>query len=371
MKWIVVQTAFLGDVVLTLPLCVAIKQFDPEADVVFVTTPAASGVVERCSSVDKVVVFDKRARHRRSSARKVLAQNLHADDAIVLVPHKSFRTLMLVRDMRARRVVTYADAWTRWIADVKVPYPARLHDAERHLALLTPMSNTAHEVMGMLPIPLTSEHDRAQAKYHVPPGSNPLIVIAPGSVWPTKQWPMASFRELAMRLAQRDCRVVIVGDASVRGQIPESAQCRDASGQTTLPEAAAIIAQANVVVSNDSAPVHLASMCQVPTVAIFGPTIPEFGFGPLGPNGRVVQRTDLACRPCSAHGATACPIGTHACMTHLSVDAVEAVINDLLHAHDENRHAQSTTSIIPSTPTPTAFPTHGAGRPASTQEGQG
>jgi len=370
MKWIVVQTAFLGDVVLTLPLCVAIKQFDPEAEVVFVTTPAASGVVERCSSVDKVVVFDKRARHRSSSARKVLAQNLHADDAIVLVPHKSFRTLMLVRDMRARHVVTYADAWTRWIADVKVPYPARLHDAQRHLALLTPVSNTAHEVMGMLPIPLTSEHDRAQAAHHMPPGSNPLVVIAPGSVWPTKQWPMASFRELAMRLAQRDCRVVIVGDAAVHGQIPESAQCRDASGQTTLPEAAAIIAQAKVEVSNDSAPVHLASMCQVPTVAIFGPTIPEFGFGPLGPNGRVVQRTDLACRPCSAHGATACPIGTHACMTHLSVDAVEAVINDLLHAHDENRHAQSTTSIIPSTPTPTAFPTHGAGRPANTQEGQ-
>ena len=206
MKWIVVQTAFLGDVVLTLPLCVAIKQYDPDAEVVFVTTPAASGLIQRCSSVDKVVVFDKRARHRTSSARNTLARNLHASDATVLVPHKSFRTMMFVRDMRAQRVVTYADAWTRWIADVKVPYPARLHDAQRHLALLTAVSNTAHEVMSMLPIPLTSEHDRAQSHYHVPPGTNPLVVLSPGSVWPTKQWPMASLTTAAP--ANRTVRVI-------------------------------------------------------------------------------------------------------------------------------------------------------------------
>lgn len=362
MKWIVVQTAFLGDVVLTLPLCAAIKEYDAEAHVVMVTTPAASGIAERCHAIDEVVVFDKRARHRSASARTALARNVHATDAIVLVPHKSFRTMMLVRDMRARRVITYADAWTKWIADVKVPYPAAAHDAQRHLALLQAHTQTPIDVMSVMPIAITKESDVEQASHHIPDGVSPLIVLAPGSVWPTKQWPAASFRELATRLEHRGCRVVAIGDASTRGVIAESLLSRDASGQTTLPEAAAIIAQANVVVSNDSAPVHLASMCQVPTVAIFGPTVPEFGFGPLGPNGRVVQRTDLACRPCSAHGAAACPLGTHACMTHLSVDAVEAAINDLLHAHDENRHAQSTTTI-PTTATPATSAT--AGRSAS------
>ena len=362
MKWIIVQTAFLGDVVLTLPLCVAIKQYDAEAEVVMVTTPAASGIAERCEAIDDVVVFDKRARHRSSSSRTTLARDLHAADAIVLVPHKSFRTMMLVRDMRAKHVITYADAWTKWIADVKVPYPAVAHDAQRHLALLSAYTKSPIDVMSMMPISITSAFDREAARTHVPTGTQPLIVIAPGSVWPTKQWPVASFRELARRFEQRGLRIVVVGDASTRGCVVETELCRDASGLTTLPEAAAIIAQANVVVSNDSAPVHLASMCQVPTVAIFGPTIPEFGFGPLGPNGRVVQRTDLACRPCSAHGAAACPLGTHACMTHLSVDAVEAAVNDLLHAHDENRHAQSTKTISPTTTSAASGTLTAAGR---------
>jgi heptosyltransferase-2 len=371
MKWIVVQTAFLGDVVLTLPLCVAIKRYDPEASVTFVTTPAASGIAERCDAIDEVVVFDKRARHRTSSARRTLARNLHASDATVLVPHKSFRTMMLVRDMRARRVVTFADAWTKWIADVRVPYPAREHDAQRHLALLQAVTTTTDRAVDLLPIAITSVHDVVNADAHIPEGTSPLIVLAPGSVWPTKQWPAESFRELAERCERRGMRVVVIGDASTRGLIPDTQLRRDTSGQTTLPEAAAIIAQANVVVSNDSAPVHLASMCQVPTVAIFGPTVPEFGFGPLGPNGRVVQRSDLACRPCSAHGAPMCPLGTHACMTHLSVDAVEAAINDLLHAHDENRHAQSTQTISTTATSATSGALATAGSTDATQKSKG
>lgn len=350
MKWVVVQTAFLGDVVLTLPLCVAITQVDADAEVVLVTTPAASGIAERCESIDEVVVFDKRARHRSSEARAALARNLHAANATVLVPHKSFRTMMLVRAMRAQRVVTYADAWTRWIADVKVPYPVTAHDAQRHLALLSAVTQRTFDVSTLLPVSITSELDHRMAAVHIPTGTGPLAVIAPGSVWPTKQWPVTSFKELATRLEARGYRIVVIGDATTRGIITSTSMCTDASGQTTLPEAAAIIAQANVVVSNDSAPVHLASMCQVPTVAIFGPTIPEFGFGPLGPHGRIVQLEDLACRPCSSHGAATCPLGTHACMTQLSVDVVEAAINNLLHAHDENRHAQSTTTN-PSTTT--------------------
>ncbi len=366
MKWIVVQTAFLGDVILTLPLCRAIKRADAEAHVTFVTTPAASGIAERCVAIDEVVVFDKRARHRTSSARTTLARNLHASDATVLVPHKSFRTMMLVRDMHARRVVTYADAWTRWIADVKVPYPVAAHDAQRHLALLSAVTKPMADVLTLLPIKITSELDEREAAVHIPAGTGPLVVIAPGSVWPTKQWPVASFRELATRLGASGRRVVVIGDATTRGIITSSSMCTDASGQTTLPEAAAIIAQANVVVSNDSAPVHLASMCQVPTVAIFGPTVPEFGFGPLGPHVRVVQLENLACRPCSSHGAATCPLGTHACMTQLSVDVVEATINSLLHAHDENRHAQSTTTI----PSTTASATSAAAGASTSQEDQ-
>ena len=117
-KYIVVQTAFLGDVLLTLPMCAALKRMDPNASIILVTTPAAAEFVKGLSIVDEVVAFDKRGEHRSWSARKTFASSLNAGkDCIAIVPHKSFRSMLLVHSMKVDRIVTYADASTRWIAN--------------------------------------------------------------------------------------------------------------------------------------------------------------------------------------------------------------------------------------------------------------
>ena len=89
---------------------------------------------------------------------------------------------------------------------------------------------------------------------------------------------------------------------------------------------------------------HLASLQHVPVVALFGPTVPEFGFAPFGPNVQVIERANLACRPCSAHGSERCPLGTHVCMTKISVDTVFDSVHHFIHAHDENRNASAKTT---------------------------
>jgi heptosyltransferase-2 len=83
-----------------------------------------------------------------------------------------------------------------------------------------------------------------------------------------------------------------------------------------------------VLVTNDSAPLHLAQAVETPTVAIFGSTVPAFGFGPRGPRDRVVEIAGLACRPCSAHGPPTCPLGHHRCMREIAVDRVLAAIEE-------------------------------------------
>jgi heptosyltransferase-2 len=130
--------------------------------------------------------------------------------------------------------------------------------------------------------------------------------------------------------------VVIVGSGedrelglAVAAAAPERASV--AAGELPLRASAALLERAALLVTNDSAPLHLASAVGTPVVAIFGPTVPGFGFGPRGPRDRIVEHPALSCRPCSSHGPRVCPLLHHKCMQEVAVErvveAVMAVVN--------------------------------------------
>lgn len=339
MNVIIIQTAFLGDVLLTLPLCSAVKQAIPEAHVTFVTTPTAAAMLASVMCIDRVVAYDKRGEHATRAQQQDLAASLKSNEkTIVLVAHKSWRSALFLRAVNADFSVAFADSPAKWFASVTVAVPSGLHAAERNLLLLKPLLGlgvSAPRLLDCVPIALSYVDIETSS-------TSPHIVLAPGSVWKTKQWPVERFRELADRLVHEGMRVSVIGDASVADVAAGIAGVNNLAGATTMQEAAAVVARATILVANDSAPVHLASLQNIPTIAIFGPTVPEFGFGPFGSKAVVVQNENLRCRPCSDHGTQACPLGTHECMTSITVDAVYDHIQHLLHAHDENRHAATT-----------------------------
>ncbi|MBK8056386.1 MAG: glycosyltransferase family 9 protein [Gemmatimonadetes bacterium] len=159
----------------------------------------------------------------------------------------------------------------------------------------------------------------------------PLLAIAPGSAWATKRWPY--YAALARRLTLLG-RVVILGsdgDSHLAQEIVAETfgSAIDATGKLSLLASAALIGRAHVLVTNDSAPLHLASAMNTPTVALFGPTVTALGFGPLADARQVAEVPMLACRPCDAHGPRACPLTHWRCMRDLTVaevlDAVDAV----------------------------------------------
>ena len=323
----VMQTAFIGDVLLTLPLLKALRIALPDASLSLITTPAGAEVVAGVDFIDRVLAFDKRGEHRSTPGMRTLAQQLGSVDALI-VPHKSVRTLRLVRMIKAPFVVTYDDAWTKYAATVKVPYPIDRHDADRHFALLRGLlPATAWCKEQLVPITLADNEDDTIALEYVR-DLGTYVVLAPGSAWPTKQWPLDSMQELASTIVSDGRRVVVVGDASVNGRL-SGPGITDLAGALTMRQSAAVIAGSEALVSNDSAPLHIASLQNVPAVAIFGPTTPAFGFGPFSDRHAVVE-LDLACRPCSPHGTVACPIGTHACMKGIGVDAVMHALRTVL-----------------------------------------
>jgi len=161
----------------------------------------------------------------------------------------------------------------------------------------------------------------------------PLVALAPGSVWATKRWPY--YAPLAARLAARGARVVVIGggdDAALAAEIAAAAgpTTLDATGKLSLLASAELIGRAGALVTNDSAPQHLASAMGTPTVTVFGPTVPDFGFGPLAPRRATVGHDSLDCRPCDRHGPQRCPLGHWKCMREVGAEEVMAALDRVM-----------------------------------------
>ncbi len=162
----------------------------------------------------------------------------------------------------------------------------------------------------------------------IPPASGPplpegFVVISPGAQHPTRSWPW--FAELAELLLERRLNLVWVG---LEREGPSGVPGLDLRGRTSLQELLYVISMARAVVSGDTGPMHLARCLGVPVVALFGPTIPEFGFGPLPGQGVVLER-DLKCRPCSLHGEKPCPYGLE-CLTAIGPEEVAEALSGIL-----------------------------------------
>jgi len=328
----VVQTAFLGDVLLTLPMIAELKSAMPWARVRLVTTPAAATFVTDLALADEVIAFDKRGSDAGWKGIKAFARSLRCPAHAVIVPHRSLRTAVLVREMQATWSCTVRTAWSRWVCTQSIPYPSVLHDADRHLrlaAVLTGVVKTKEDV-GKIELCTPSDLEAVHHLLHEHGVRKPYVVVAPGSVWPTKRWSQRHGAALVQTLADRNDTVVVLGETSLADAFPKREQVIDLRGKTTFREAAAVINGASVVVCNDSSPLHLATLQHVPVVAVFGPTVPEFGFGPYGPRARVVEETALSCRPCSPHGTASCPLGTHACMESIEPIRILNAMNEIV-----------------------------------------
>jgi heptosyltransferase-2 len=165
-----------------------------------------------------------------------------------------------------------------------------------------------------------------------------VIAVAPGSVWATKRWTPGGFTDLVREIATTHDVVLIGGggDRELCAGIATragAAGVANTAGELPFLASAALLGHAAALVSNDSAPVHLASAMGTPVVEIYGATGPQFGFTPWQVPHRIVQLEGLPCKPCRIHGSDACPIGTFECMEQLParrvLEALQALLADV------------------------------------------
>jgi lipopolysaccharide heptosyltransferase II len=318
---LVVQTAHLGDLVLTLPLIQQLaRQFGP-VDVV--VTPAAAALLNGEPSVHRVVPYDKRGADRGVAGLLRLARRLRSGRYLrAFLPHRSLRSALLVRLAGIPQRTGFAGSLA------SLTYTRRVQRAlEAHETLRLARLAGSPDPPGAPWFRLAPEDVRAADSWLAARAiGQEFVVLAPGARWATKRWPW--FAELAARL---DISLVVVGGAEDRGRgeavvRAASGRAHSAAGEMTLTQVAALISRAALVVSNDSVAMHLAVALARPIIAIVGPTGPAPGFQPLSSADTVVAHTGLACRPCSPHGHDRCPLGHHRCMIELEVEPVQALV---------------------------------------------
>jgi len=327
---LVVQTSFLGDMVLTTPLFAYLAKSGP-VDVV--CTPAAAALVANNPSIREVISYDKRGAERGAGGFTRLASRLRErryDAAYMAQGSIRSGALALLAGIGDR--VGFATSAGKLFYTTRIPPIDNMHHAARLLSLGTRNPLRASSARELQPHLYPGDVDRTTVDRLVNGAMGPYVALAPGSVWATKRWPF--YPDLARALAS-DATIIVVGAEADRGLAADIVAATDgaaidATGRLSLLASAELIGRASLLVTNDSAPQHLASAMNTPTLAIFGPTVPEFGFGPLAEQSRVLGRTELPCRPCDRHGPQKCPLGHWRCMREISADDVAAAARELL-----------------------------------------
>ncbi len=331
-KILVIQTAFLGDVIMSTPLIRALREIFASAEIDVVTIPATSIVFRECPHVNNVLHFDKRKLLRKIGSFIQLVFKLRKrkyDLAVSIQGSLTSSFLMLLGGISTR----VGFARQKWVT-ISVTHEKGLHIRERYISLVKPFSDKNFDLQTEIFWSNNEENKSQQFIQDFRENGRFLVGIAPGSVWNTKRWLKEYFAILLNLLEQENIKVILIGGEDDRLLCEEivgksKANAMNLAGKLSILESAAVIQQLDLMISNDSAPLHIANAVKTDVIAFFGPTVQRFGCYPYRANDRMLE-VDLYCRPCSKHGSRTCPEKHFRCMRDIKPKmAFEAIISYL------------------------------------------
>jgi len=331
---LIVQTAFLGDVILATPLIRAVRELFPDSFISFLLIPETKRVLDNNPHLNEVLTYDKRTKAGVGAFLQIVNRVRGKDLDLALVPHRSFRSALLAGLARIPFRIGFDKSAGSFLLTRKVPYRSDVHEVERNLSLVSEFNPPAQD---FLPELFPSSDDLSSVRKMLTDSGvreqDKVVAVAPGSVWATKRWLPERFAQVCDLLMSR-ARVKVV----LTGSEDDLALCRQIAGlmkekpvilagRTDVLQSAALVSLCRAVLSNDSAPVHMASAMRKPVVTVFGSTVPELGFSPYRV-GHVIVQKELDCRPCGIHGKKKCPKEHFKCMKEITTDEVfEAVLS--------------------------------------------
>jgi heptosyltransferase-2 len=335
----ILQTAFLGDVALAMPFAQAIDDYCDTTEITFLTTPSAAQLVSCMPGVDNVISYDKRGLQSGKRGMEFVAEILREKKVdCIIAPHRSIRTTMITYLAKPVYSVGYDKNALSFLYKKRAKYYSHMHEVERLFQLFTAFSGTESMIKTIPDVKLEIDDDvhmfidSKLSSLNITNKSK-IVAVAPGSVWATKKWLESYFIELCSLLIKQGLEPILIGSAIDKGlcaRIANASGANSFAGESSIPQTLCLLEKASLTITNDSAPTHFAGLVKCPTVTIFGPTSPIFGFAPRGVHDRVIEIEDLKCKPCEIHGSNKCPTGTFDCMKKILPHDVLKVCLDVL-----------------------------------------
>ncbi|MBO0939581.1 glycosyltransferase family 9 protein [Fibrella sp. HMF5335] len=331
-RFLIIQTAFIGDVILASALLEQLHDHYPSATLDLLVRQGNESLFTGHPFLNQVLIWQKKKQKYRSLWK--LSEQIRAARYDVVINLQRFGATGLLTALSGAGTTIGFDKnpFSAWFTH-RVPHQIggnpddnngiNRHEVDRNAALLRPLGNfgTRQPRPKLYPGPA----DYAAVK---PFQGAPYVCIAPTSVWYTKQFPAKGWVKVIAQLNH-------AGPVYLLGAPADSDACEairqqsdgerviNLAGKLSLLQSAALMQGALMNYVNDSAPLHLCSAMNAPTTAIFCSTTPAFGFGPLADNSRVVEARELlTCKPCNLHGRPACPLGHFRCAYGIEIEEV-------------------------------------------------
>ncbi len=338
-KILVIQTAFPGDAILSLPMVRKLKEMNEDSIIDVVCTPITKDIFRLAPYINETIVIDKKGEHKSLLNFISFSKNIkkRSYDRIYS-PHRSFRTAFMVLLSGTRETYGFSNSSFSHVFKYVADYKLHHHEVQRGLDLIGYIySNGGWKILPEIDIPAAVELKiNGYLKEKI--NKSAFAVIAPGSIWATKKYPLENYKKIIKYLISINLKVIVIGgkEEEEDGNLLASefkGNLFSTAGKYTFAESITLLKHAKILISNDSAPTHLGLCADIPVLTLYCSTIPEFGFYPYNDKSQWMSITDLDCKPCGIHGYNACPLKHFLCGYKLEAELVISKIEEMLNAN--------------------------------------
>ncbi|HRG76506.1 MAG TPA: lipopolysaccharide heptosyltransferase II [Leptospiraceae bacterium] len=340
MKILIIQTAFLGDLILTTSFFREVKEKYKGAEIHLIVNKGTEDILAGNKNITRVISFDKAKVKKSIFYFFQFIQSLRQEKFdLCICPHFSHRSSLIAYFSGAKERIGYEESGFSFLHTTKISRPTRgKHEVDKLFSLI---NNSTEEFSTKRKRPELFFPEERILKIRdllqLHNLNKNFVILAPSSIWETKRMPTEKFKQLFNLITHNtNYSIVLIGSSKdqilceniIDRRLPDNVKKTQSdperifnlAGKTDLVELSYVISRAKAIVSNDSSPIHFASAHNIPTVMIYGATIPDFGYSTLADKYFFSEVKDLPCRPCGIHGGKVCPEKHFKCMEYQDIE---------------------------------------------------
>ena len=314
-KILVIQTAFPGDAILTLPFIQELKKKRAEYSIDVLCIPQTAEIFAASPQVNSVISFDKKGKQKSLfSFVKFIRELKLSNYEIVYCPHRSLRSAIITMNLSAKETYGFENSSLKFAFKKTVKYDPSAHEVRRNLEFIG--DEYQEDKWRIIPEVIVAQESKQKVKrFLIENKIDKFVAIAPGSVWETKKYPVEYFKQIVEHFTNLKYQIILIGgtEDKILCEALKEENVFLAAGEFSFIETIELLKSASLLICNDSAPTHLGMCADIPVLTIYCSTIPQFGFYPYNLKSDYISYDELSCKPCGIHGYSTCPVGTFDC----------------------------------------------------------